>query len=154
MRFDRRPRVEGLTWTARKEAAYLRRHKRAQEKIDRAYPLFVHQFVPAPVNDVDAEKERRERMALAGDQRMRNLEAKHWSEGRAAYFACEPSVRGQIISEWTRWRGPARAGYFIYVVEKHSGAAEERERQYRDRVAKLRAQIEKQLDTECSLTLF
>lgn len=154
MRFDRTPRVEGLTWTARKEAAYLRRHKRAQDRIDRDYPLFAHQFSPTRINDVEAEKERRERMALAGDQRMRDLYAKHWREARAAYFACEQTVREQIIAEWTGWRGPARAGYFIYVVEKHSGAADERARQYHARVAKLRAPIEKQLDAESSLTLF
>ncbi|MFM0386902.1 hypothetical protein [Paraburkholderia dipogonis] len=110
MRFDRRLRFEPLTWTARKEVAYLGRHKRAQAKIDREYPLFAHQFVPEPLNDVEVEKERRERMALAGEQRMRDLEAKHWREGRAAYFACEPAVRQQIIAEWTGWRGPARAG--------------------------------------------
>ncbi|MFM0608809.1 hypothetical protein PQR05_30190 [Paraburkholderia sediminicola] len=154
MRFDRRVRFEPLTWTARKEAAYLGRHKRAQAKIDREYPLFAHQFVPEPLNDVEVEKERRERMALAGEQRMRDLEAKHWREARAAYFACEQTVRQEIIAEWTGWRGPARAGYFIYIVEKHNGAADERARQYRTRVLELRTQIEKRLDAECSLSLF
>ena len=154
MRFDRTPRAEGLTWTARKEAAYLRRHKRAQDRIDRDYPLFAHQFSPPPMNDVDAEKERRERLALAGEQRMRDLYAKHWRDARAAYFACEPMVRERIIAEWTSWRGPARATYFIYVVEKHSGAADERDRRYRAGLAELRARIEKQLDAESSLALF
>ncbi|WP_176060281.1 hypothetical protein [Paraburkholderia sp. BCC1876] len=154
MRFDRTPRFEGLTWTARKEAAYLRRHKRAQDKIDRDFPLFAHQFAPAPMNDVDAEKERRQRLALAGEQRMRDLDAKHWREGRAAYFACGRAVRERIMVEWTSWRGPAKALYFIYVVEKHSGAAEERARECRAREAALRARIEQQFDAAASLPLF
>jgi hypothetical protein len=154
MRFDRTPRFEGLTWTARKEAAYLRRHKRAQDRIDRDFPLFAHQFAPAPIDDIDAEKERRQRLAMAGEQRMRDLNAKHWREARAAYFACAQVVRAQIVAEWTSWRGPAKATYFIYIVEKHNGAAEERARQYRVRNAGLRARIEKQLDAESSLPLF
>ncbi|MFL9995287.1 hypothetical protein PQR34_32180 [Paraburkholderia sediminicola] len=154
MRFDRRLRFEPLTWTARKEAAYLGRHKRAQAKIDREYPLFAHQFVPAPLNGVEVEKARRERMALVGEQRMRDLEAKHWREARAAYFACEPTVRQQIVAQSAGWRGPARAGYFMYIVEKHNGAADERDRQYRIRISALRTQIENRLDAERSLSLF
>lgn len=141
MRFDRRRRVEGSTWTARKEAAFLQRHKRLEKRIERDYPLFTVEFAPAPETDVEAEKARRDRMALKGDQDMRDLCAKHWRSARAAYFACPPAVRAQITDEWRRWRGPAEAGYFRYVVEKHNGAAEEKAQQRRARDDEMRARI-------------
>ena len=48
MRFDRRHRIEGDSWTARKEASYLNRHLREAKRIQRDIPLFADQFAPAP----------------------------------------------------------------------------------------------------------
>ena len=148
MRFERRPKVEGYTWTARKEAAYLQRHKRVAKRIERDIPLFASQYVPEPDTDIDVEKARRERMAIEGDQAMRDLEAKHWRKARAAYFACPPDLRAKIAEEWKRWPGPARGAYFIYVVEKHNGDAERRRLHYAAENRVLVARIWQQLNAQ------
>ncbi|WP_049097663.1 hypothetical protein [Burkholderia cepacia] len=131
MRFDRRRRLTGSTWSKRKETAFLQRHKRVAKRIERDVPLFADQFAPQPETDVEAEKARRNRCAIEGEQSMRDLDAKHWRKGRSAYFACVPELRARIIEEWNNWRGPLRATYFIYIVEKHNGEAERR-RRYHD----------------------
>ncbi|CAM2198428.1 conserved protein of unknown function (plasmid) [Paraburkholderia kururiensis] len=140
MRFQRTPRFGDYVWSRRKEAAYLRRHERIAKRIERDIPLFAGQYVPEPETDVEAEKARRQRMAAASEQSIRDLEAKHWRKGRAAYFACAPEIRAQITAEWNAWTGPLKAGYFIYVVEKHSGEAERRRQFYE---AERRTQVER-----------
>lgn len=151
MRFARRPKVEGYTWTARKEAAYLQRHKRVAKRIERDIPLFADQYAPEPETDIDVEKARRERMAIDGDQAMRDLEAKHWRKGRAAYFSCPPEMRARIAEEWNRWTGPANSGNFIYVLEKHSGEAERRRQHYAEQNRALVARIWQQVNAQTGL---
>lgn len=151
MRFDRRRRLTGSTWTKRKEAAYLQRHKRVALRIERDVPLFADQYEPQPDTDVEAEKARRDRRATEGEQTMRNLDAKHWRKGRAAYFACEPEMRARITEEWNRWRGPLRATYFIYIVEKHNGEAERRRQYYDEQHRKLLERILPDLNSQHTL---
>lgn len=153
MRFERRPRMTGYTWTRRKEAAYLQRHVRVARRIERDVPLFAEQFAPQPETDVDAERARRERRAIDGEQTMRNLDARHWRKGRAAYFACPPELRLQIAEEWNRWRGPLHATYFIYVVEKHNGEAERRRLYYEERRRALVERICCDLNAQAELPL-
>lgn len=153
MRFQRSPRLTGYTWTKRKEAAYLQRHKRVAQKIERDVPLFADQYAPQPETDVDAERAWRERRAFESEQTMRNLDAKHWRAGRAAYFACPPQIRAQIAEEWNRWRGPLRATYFIYVLEKHSGEAERRRLHYEEQHRALVARILKDMHSQIELPL-
>lgn len=153
MRFQRIPRIEGYQWTSRKETAYLQRHKRIAKRIERDIPLFAEQYAPQPETDVQAEKARRERMAIAGEQRMRDLEAKHWRQGRASYFACTAAIRAQIRDEWDRWRGPLKAGYFIYIVEKHSGEAERRRIYYENERRKLLERVFRDLNAQGDLQL-
>jgi len=153
MRFDRQPQIEGYNWTARKEAMYLKRHEREAKRIERDIPLFADQFAPAPSLDVEDEKARRDRMARRSEQTMRNLDAKHWRKGRAAYFACAPEVRALIAEEWRNWRGPAKPGYFIYVVEKHNGEGAERSRRIAEREAQIRERINAQLTAQGRLPL-
>lgn len=141
MRFDRKVRYEEYVWTRRKELAFLNRHKRVAQKLQRDYPLFADQIAPAPKTDVDSEKARRMKRAREGEQAMRDLDARHWRAGRASYFECDPETRARIMAEWRGWRGPAKPTYFIYVVEKHNGVGEERQRRIREDAAALRARL-------------
>ncbi|MDN7805742.1 hypothetical protein [Burkholderia gladioli] len=141
MRFDRKIRYEEYAWTRRKELAFLNRHKRAARKLERDCPLFADQLALAPETDVDAEKVRRLTRSRETEQVMRDLDARHWRSGRASYFACDLSIRAQIMAEWKNWRGPAKPNYFIYVVEKHNGVAEERARRIRDEEAARRVKM-------------
>ncbi|AOJ10056.1 hypothetical protein [Burkholderia mayonis] len=151
MRFDRKVRYEDYVWTRRKELAFLNRHKRVAQKLERDYPLFADQIAPAPETDVDAEKARRMERARADEQVMRDLDACHWRTGRALYFACDPETRARIMAEWRSWRGPAKPTYFIYVVEKHNGVGEERRRRIREEDAALRARIAQALNAQGDL---
>jgi hypothetical protein len=153
MRFERRPRAEGYTWTSRKEAAYLQRHKRVAKRIERDIPLFADQYAPEPETDIDAEKARREKMAINGDQSMRDLEARHWRKGRAAYFACSPEIRARISAEWNRWTGPLRGSYFIYVLEKHTGEAERRRLYFENERRVLVDRLHQELNAQTALPL-
>jgi hypothetical protein len=126
MRFSRRPKSEGYVWTARKESAFLNRHKRIAKRIERDIPLFADQYKPQAETDIDAEKARRDEMAFKSDRTMRDLDAKVWRAARKAYFESSPEIRGAIRAEWNAWRGPLYGQYFIYVVEKHTGEAERR----------------------------
>ncbi|AKM45364.1 hypothetical protein NL30_36620 [Burkholderia contaminans] len=128
MRFDRTVRYEAYVWTPRKEQAFLNRHKRVARKLERDCPLFADQLAPAPETDVEAEKALRIARARNSEQRMRDHDASVWRKGRASYFACDPEIRARIMAEWRAWRGPAKPFYFIYVVEKHNGVADERTR--------------------------
>jgi hypothetical protein len=151
MRFDRRPRSESYNWTARKESAYLQRHKREAKRIERDIPLFADQYAPQPVNDVAEEKARRERMAAEGDQSMRDLQALQWRRARVQYFACSVEVRAIVTDAWRRWRGPAQPGYFVYVLEQHNGVAEQKARQRDAERAALHARIERDLSAQAAL---
>ncbi|CAG4925264.1 hypothetical protein [Paraburkholderia gardini] len=153
MRFDRRRRIEGDSWTARKEASYLKRHVREARRIQRDIPLFADQFTPAPSLDVAEERARRERAAQHGDQEMRDLCAKHWRNARTAYFACPAGMRAEIADEWRRWRGPATGAYFAYVVEKHNGVGEARSMHHARREALIRTRIIEQLNAQQTLVL-
>ncbi len=141
VRFDRKTRYEEYAWTRRKEVAFLNRHKRAIRKLERDCPLFADQLAPAPETDVDAEKVRRLTRSRETEQVMRDLDARHWRSGRASYFACDLAIRARIMAEWKNWRGPAKPTYFIYVVEKHNGVAEERARRIRDEEAARRVKM-------------
>ncbi|WP_175657508.1 hypothetical protein [Burkholderia ambifaria] len=141
MRFDRTVRYGDYVWTRRKEQAFLNRHKRVAQKLERECPLFADQLAPAPETDVDAEKALRIDTARQSEQLMRDLDARQWRAGRASYFACEPEIRAQIMAEWRAWRGPATPLYFIYVVEKHNGVGEERTRRMRERDAEIREEV-------------
>ncbi|KVK87671.1 hypothetical protein WJ47_12655 [Burkholderia ubonensis] len=141
MRFDRKVRYEGYVWTCRKELAFLNRHKRVAQELERDYPLFADQIAPAPETDVDSEKARRMKQAREDEQVMRDLDARHWRAGRASYFACDPETCARIMAEWRGWCGPAKPTYFIYVVEKHNGVGEERRRRIREEDAALRARL-------------
>jgi len=141
MRFDRTVRYEDYIWTRRKELAFLNRHKRVAQKLERDYPLFADQLAPAPETDVDAEKALRVDRARKSERRMRDLDASQWRAGRASYFACDPQTRVRLMAEWRAWAGPAKPQYFIYVVEKHNGVGDERTRRMRERDAELREQL-------------
>ena len=128
MRFRRRPKVEAFEWTGRKLSAYLRRGERERSRLRRDYPLLGELQDEAEMPAPDLERSRRHSQALASDRQMRDLAAKHWRKGRQAYFACTRDTQLAIQAEWRRWQGPVDATYFIYVVEKHSGAQEARRR--------------------------
>lgn len=81
-------------------------------------------------------------------QTMRDLQAKHWRKGRSLYFAADPVTRQRIRTNWLAWTGPARPGYFIYVVEVATGAYEARAQFLRQKYAELRGSIAAQLDAE------
>ncbi|MGG2041466.1 hypothetical protein [Burkholderia gladioli] len=154
MRFDRKVRFEEYAWTRRKELAFLNRHKRAARKLERDCPLFADQLAPAPETDVDAEKARRMQRAQENEQMMRDLDARHWRSGRASYFACCPEIRSRIMAEWKKWPGPAKATYFIYVVEKHNGVSEERSRRIREEEAARGERISAALPSQGELLQF
>lgn len=85
----------------------------------------------------------RERVAQECDQSMRDLLAKQWRCARAQYFACSVEVRPIVTDEWRRWRSPARPGYFVYVLQKHNGVAEQKARQREAERAALHVRIER-----------
>ncbi|HDR8993602.1 MAG: hypothetical protein ACN6QT_06025 [Burkholderia contaminans] len=151
MRFDRAQRYEDYIWTRRKEVAFLNRHKRVAQKLERDYPLFADQLAPTPETDVDAEKALRIARARKGEQRMRDHDASVWRKGRASYFACDPAMRARIMAEWGVWPGPAKPQYFIYVVEKHNGVGDERTRRMREREAEIRAKVLPMLNSQGDL---
>lgn len=124
------------------EALHLRRQDRAADKLAQAYPLFVDQLEAPRALSVDEEKERRERLYLRSEQRMRDLVARQWREARREYFACPADVRVLIMAEWKGWRGPANTVCFSYVIEKHNGVGEEKSRRHREREAAMLARID------------
>jgi hypothetical protein len=151
MRFDRRRRYDGYNWSARKETAYLQRHRREAKRIERDIPLFADQYAPQPTNDVDDEKARRERMAAESDRTMRDLSAKQLCCAYAQHFACSAEVRATVTDAWRRWRGPAEPGYFVYVLEQHNGVGEQKASRRDAERAALHARIERDLSAQTTL---
>lgn len=143
MRFTRFLRYNPIDFTPRREAAFARKQARERAR----YPLFPEHIAESQRTVADEIALRQ----LRGDnleRTMRALEAKHWRKGRSMYFAQPEAVRARIQEEWRAWRGPTTAGYFIYVVEKHTGESERRSAAIRQREAALRASL---VDTQLSL---
>lgn len=151
MRFDRHPhRLEPYRWTARKLALAASRPERQRRKEQERLPLLasLQPPAPAPAFDLEAEQRARDAAHARSIQTMRDLQAKHWRHGRALYFAADPATRARIQANWLAWTGPAKPGYFIYVVEVATGAYEARAQRMREKYAALRRTIATQLDAE------
>jgi hypothetical protein len=67
------------------------------------------------------------------------------------YFACSVEVRAMVTDAWRRWRGPAQPGYFVYVLERHNGVAEQKARQRDAERAELHARIKRDLSAQAAL---
>lgn len=80
----------------------------------------------------DDEQARRQASDDAFVCRQRNLEAKFWRKGRAAYFALPAEARTECRAYWDAWRGPAKGTNLIYVVERFNGVGEAREAMMRE----------------------
>jgi len=151
MRFDRHAhRVEPYRWTARKLALAASKPERQRRKEQERLPLLATLQPPAPAFDLEAEQRARDVGHARSIQTMRDLEAKHWRKGRSLYFAADPATRKRIRANWLAWTGPARPGYFIYVVEVATGAYEARAQFLRLKYAELRRSVAAQLDAELS----
>lgn len=134
MRFRRRHKLEAFEWTVRKRAMFEQRGERERARLASAYPL-IHEHLPCHngvTRTADEEAARRAASMKATEQDMRDFVARTWRQARRAYFACPADTRRSIKQEWQRWPGPAEANYFLYVVEKHNGAAEVRRIRIRD----------------------
>jgi hypothetical protein len=151
MRFDRQARPEGFSWTARRQALFLRRGERQKEKLQEAYPLFSDQLELPPSCTLEEEQARRERLFIQAEQRMRDLFAQQWRRTRSEYFACTHEQRARIMEDWVRWPGPAKPGAFSYVIEKHNGVGEEKSR-VRERERAMTARIDAILAAQSSLS--
>ena len=116
MRFRRRPPLDGLNLSSRKEMAFERKKKREQER----HPLFADE-IAAGQSSWDQEATRREILSHRIEQEWRGRIASWWKKGRRLYFAEPIEVRQKIMAEWRAWTGPADATYFIYIVEIHNG---------------------------------
>lgn len=155
MRFERRPKAEGYVWTRRKLRAYLKRDERRRKKLDQDYPLLGAELLAGEALPVEPDLERAARDAAnrASDQRLRDLDARHWRHGRAMYFACDPVTRAAIRRAWKAWRGPAKATMLIYVVEQHNGVSEARRKRYAAEQAAFVAKIRDAEDMQGNLNL-
>lgn len=151
MRFDRHPhRVEPYQWTARKLALAASKPERQRRKEQERLPLLADLVPAAPAFDLEAEQRARDAAHVRSIQTMRDLEAKHWRRGRALYFSADLATRERIRARWLAWRGPAKPGYFIYVVEVETGEYEARAERMRRRNAELRRTILVQLEAEAA----
>ncbi|HEP8974325.1 TPA: hypothetical protein VDU83_006754 [Pseudomonas aeruginosa] len=151
MRFDKHPhRVEPYRWTPRKLAMAASKPERQRRKEQERLPLLADQIPPAPAFDLEAEQAAREAAHVRSIQTMRDIDAKHWRHGRALYFAADEATRARIRADWMAWKGPAKPGYFIYVVEVATGAYEARMREGRERDRALRRRIAEELAAEAA----
>lgn len=150
MRFTRRRRPDDFTWTDRKLANFMRSRERARARHTSRYPLLPFDESPEEL-DPAAELERRRQLQHASDSRMRSHASDVWRQARRAYFACPRDVREAIQAAWRAWGGPADATYFLYVVERHNGARDERARQYQEAQQALRRQACAELDSQGGL---
>ncbi len=123
MRFKRIDRFDYSGLSVKKVAAM--KHRQARERAK--YPLFSDQIAEqqAPI-DISAEERHRRAMFEKDQQESRGMHARFWRKARSQYFAATPEQREAIRAEWNRWAGPLDSGYFIYVVEKHTGEADRR----------------------------
>lgn len=126
MKFDRSERYPEFAWTARKLAAAQSRGQRRHQAEAARVPLFADQLPAPSAFDADAEKAARNADLHTTEQRMRDLDAKHWRAARAQYQRATPEQQAAIRSEWDRWTGPRRAQYYQYVVDLHTGVQAQR----------------------------
>lgn len=151
MRFDRHPhRVEPYQWTPKKLALAASKPERQRRKEQKRLPLLAELIPAAPVFDLQAEQAARDAAHVRSIQATRNLEAKHWRQGRAMYFATDEPTRARIRADWMAWRGPARPGYFIYLVEVATGVYEARAQIARQKYADLHKRIAAELEAQAS----
>lgn len=150
MRFDRHAhRVVAYEWTPRKLALAASKPERQRKKEQDRLPLLADLIEPAQAFNLEAEKAARDAAHAKSIQAMRDLDAKHWRRGRALYFAADLATRERIKAKWLDWKGPAKPGYFIYVVEVETGAYEARSAAARERDAQaLREILEKMMAEE------
>ena len=119
MKFRRQERYS-YHWTPAKEAAYLRKPQRVQNKLAARYPLIADQ-ITTPQSTLEAEKQRREEMSIKSEMNMRKFRANQWREARKLYFLCDTHTREIIKKAWQDGVYPADPTYLIYVIEKHNG---------------------------------
>jgi len=131
---------EPVTITERKAQAFARKQSREAD----ALPLFAEQ-VREQQHDWDTEVQKRERASRAFVTSQRNLMARFWRKGRAAYFALPVDERAACKAEWDAWRGPLSPTNFIYIVEKHNGVGEARRAKMRAEDRAMNARIEQRL---------
>lgn len=153
MRFQRKPRYEGFTWTDRKKKAHSRRPDREQQRIERDYPLFAggDGFQPLPALSFEEEGAQRAARGQALEQTLRDLDAKTWRECRRAYFACPADVRAAIRAQWLAWTGPLNPGNFSYVLRKNNGELAALDARWKAERAALRASITAQVTAQADL---
>lgn len=148
MRFARLECYDPITFTERKAAAFARRQRRERD----ALPLFADQ-VAAKQTDWETEQMRRQELARQCEKGMRDLEAKHWRQARADYFAMNAKQRAACISEWNAWKGPRKATSFAYVVSKHNGVYEARRERCLAELRAMNARIQARLQASPQLDL-
>ncbi|HED2435661.1 hypothetical protein ACTM43_22060 [Citrobacter freundii] len=119
MKFRRQERYS-YHWTPAKEAAYLRKPQRVQNKLDSRYPLIADQLT-TPQSSLEEEKQRREELSIKSEKNMRNFRANQWRKARKLYFSCDHNTRTIIKKAWQDGVYPADPTYLIYVIEKNNG---------------------------------
>ena len=153
MRFKRYERIEPFEWTARKAANALAKPARQAAKLAVTHPLFADQLAPSMAVDLDAERAKRDRAALAMNRELRLLHARVWRESRCDYFAAPAQQRADIREAWRAWTGPVTALYFRYVVDLHTGVQAAREQRFRFAQAQRRSEAIQRHEAQRNLEL-
>lgn len=140
MKFDRSERYPEFAWTALKLAAAQSRGQRRHQAEAARVPLFADQLPPPAVFDAEAERAARIAAAKRADQRMRDMDARHWRTARTMYQCATTEQQAAIRAEWDAWTGPRRPQYFKYVVDVHTGVQALRSAEFKaeDRAMKQR----------------
>lgn len=144
MRFCRTARYDPVDMTERKALQYLRKIERERAR----YPLLADQMNFPSLED---EAARRVRSQHESENRMRALTAKHWRQGRAAFFDATEPVKIAIRAMWAGWAGPRTATYFIYCVETCNGVAAARHAAFRAKTLAIRQDVRARMGEQLQL---
>lgn len=114
MRFRRRPRPEGFTWTPRKEAAA----RRSLERQALALPLFAEQ-IRAEQPSVEEIRSRRAAAWIESEKVWRKRHADNWREARRRLRCLVPELRVVFIQYWDnhRWL-PHEPLYLMSLIHR------------------------------------
>jgi len=153
MKFDRTPRYGDFEWTARKLAAAQTRGQRRLQSEAKRVPLLADQLAQPKSFDADAERAARNADSHRAEKNIRDLDAKHWRHGRAMYQRATPEQQAAIRAAWLAWTGPRRPGYYIYVVELHTGVQEQRSLKFKAEERAMKQRIWHQITAQQVLDL-
>lgn len=148
MRFRRRQRIEAITLTQRKAAAFERKQRRERER----YPLFADE-IWASQRSIEDEFVRRNRIAIEAEVRSRDFYADVWKRARGRFFAATAECQAATRAFWKAWTGPCEATYFSYAVDFCTGEYERRSNAARDNELALRKRGRVGMGVQSSLGL-